>query len=151
MKRIQSLLLGTAGYTVLILLLFYIFTTISGFAESKIGFAMFGLILLFGALISFADMLLYIEALKKPLRIIIHYIALLIAFSVIFIGSGNIAAQGAAAIFSAVVVFTALYAVIFVITYFARKGIARLDTVIDRRKPAPSQKSKKSDYKPLYK
>lgn len=151
MKRIQSILLGAAGYTVLILLLFYIFASVSGFTESEIGFGMFALILAFGVLISLADRLLYLDALKLPVRIIIHYAALMVAFSVIFIGSGNIAARGAAAIFVAAVVFTALYAVIFVIAYFVRKGVRGLDTALDRRMPKQNAKKKNTEYKPLYK
>ncbi len=151
MKRIQSILLGAAGYTVLILLLFYIFASVSGFTDSEIGFGMFGLILAFGVLISLADRLLYLEVLRVPVRIIIHYAALMVAFCVIFIGSGNIAARGAAAIFTAAVVFTALYAVIFVIAYFVKKGVTRLDSTLDRRIPKQGGKKKRSEYKPLYK
>ena len=140
-----------AGYAVLILFLFYLFTSISGFAEAKIGFGMFGLILLFSALISLANTLLYTKKLSRAARIIIHYASLLVAFSVIFIGSGNISTQGAAAIFSAVIIFTVLYAVVFVIAYFAKKGIAGLDCSLDKKRPSVPDNSKKSDYKPLYK
>jgi len=151
MKRIQSYMLSAAGYTVLILFLFYAFTSISGFAEAKIGFGMFGLIMLFGALISFANTLLYIDKLTSLVRIIIHYCSLLVAFCVIFIGSGNISAQGAAAIFVAVIIFTVLYAAIFAIAYFSKKGISKLDSALDKKNPSSTGKAKKSDYKPLYK
>lgn len=156
MKRIQGLLLSAAGYTVLILTAFYIFASVSGFTESKIGFPMFMLILLFGVLISAAGMLFKIESLKKSVSLIIHYTSLMVMFCVIFIGSGNISSKGAAGIFVAVIIFTVFYALIFAITYFTRKGIELLDGKLDNKLEKNRGKknngtSKTTGYKPLYK
>lgn len=150
MKKIKNLLLGACGYTVLILALFYIFAAISKFTDARIGFSMFTIIFGFGCLISLAGMILGIEKIKKPFRILIHYSILLVSFSVIFIVSGNIASSGAAAIFSAVVIFTFFYALIFALTYLAIHAVSSADKHIDKKLFAKKKDIKKPPYKPLY-
>ena len=152
MKKIENLLLRAAGYTVLILLLFYLFGLASDFTDAYISFPTFAIILSFGVIISFAGLIFNIKKLHMALRVLLHYIVLLIAFSIIFISNGNISSGGSGAIFVAVTVYTALYAVIFTISYLVTKTVRKADENIERKIKAELKKEAKADrYKPLYK
>ena len=121
MKKLETLLLRAAGYTVLILLLFYLFGALSEFANPYINFRTFLVILSFGAIISLAGMILRIQKIHIALRVTIHYVALLIAFFAVFIVNGNISAQGAGQVFVAVVLFSVFYVVFAAITVLSKK------------------------------
>ena len=91
--------------------------------------------------------------LKRIYKCIIHYTVLLLAFCVIFIGSGNISAQRPAAVFVAIMLYTILYFVVWAIIHFARKAIDRADDKLDKRtkiKNAEKKDKIKKEYKPLY-
>lgn len=151
MKRIETIFLRASGYCVLILALFYAFGAINQYAIPYIDFRTFLTILLFGLIVSVAGFILTLEKLKMPLRILIHYIALFVAFYVIFIISGNLNTGGASVVFSAIVIFTFLYAVIFTSVYFIRKGIKKADSAIDKKSSkALESKTPKAKYKSLY-
>ena len=84
-------------------------------------------------------------------RIIVHYASLLVAFTVIFLISGNLGAGGTPVVFSAIVVFTFLYAVIFALSYFIKNVIGAADRKVDARLRAKAKPTKsKSEYKSLY-
>ena len=152
MKRIETVFLRACGYCALILLLFYAFGAISEYADPYIDFGTFSVILLFGFIISIAGFILTLERLKMPIRILIHYVALFIAFYVIFIISGNLGAGGASVIFSAVIIFTFLYAILFILVYFIGKGLKKADSVINKKNARRSEeKNRKSNYKSIYK
>ncbi len=150
MKKLQNLLLGACGYTVLILTLFYIFAAISQFTDPRIGFSRFATLFGFGCLISLGGFILGIEKLKKPLRVLIHYTLLLISFCVVFIASGNIASKGPAAVFSSVVIFSFFYAFIFVFTYLIRRAVNEADKRIDKKVGSKKKNTNKTPYKPIY-
>lgn len=149
MKKLENLLLGAAGYTVLILLLFYIFGTLSNFANPYIDFRTFLVILGFGVIISLAGMILGIQKIHVALRVLIHYVALLIAFFTVFIINGNISAQGAGWVFVAIVLFTVFYLLIAGITILTKKLVGKIDSNIGTKTEAECKKEGK--YKPLYK
>lgn len=151
MKKLHNLLLTACTYTVIVLTLFYLFAAATDFADAGIELPMFAMIFGFCALISVAGLILEIEKIKKPLRILIHYVTLFVAFLVIFVISGNISKKGPAAVFSAVVIFTFLYAVIFLICAFAKRALGAADKRIDKR-IAKNEKNKKpkAPYKSLY-
>ncbi len=153
MKKIEGILLRACGFTVLILLLFYLFAVATSFVDPAISFPTFVLILTFGFVISFSALVFEIKVLKLPFRIIIHYAALLIAFCAVFVYSGNLSAGGDAAIFTAVAIFTALYSVIFSVSYFLVRAIRAADNRLETKASAKkdSNKEKSPTYEPRYK
>ena len=151
MKIIENLILKACGYSSAILFLFYLAGTVADFTNPYINFKTFLFIALFGVVISIAELVLKVEKIHIFLRILIHYLALFCAFTVIFIISGNIAVKGPASIFSALIIFTVLYAVIFSALYFIRKAIKTADSKIDKKNTGSTGLTKKSQYKSLYK
>lgn len=152
MKRIETIFLRACGYCILILSLFYAFGAINEYGKPYIDFKTFSTILIFGIIISVGGFILTLEKLKMPLRILIHYVALFVAFYVVFIVSGNLGAGGSSAIFSAVIIFTFLYIVIFASVYFIRKGIKKADSIANKKAPqSKAGYNKKTKYKSLYK
>lgn len=152
MKRIETIFLRACGYCVLILSLFYAFGAINEYSKPYIDFKTFLVILLFGVIVSVGGFILTLEKLKMPLRILIHYITLFVAFYAIFIVSGNLGAGGSSAIFSAVIIFTFLYIVIFTMVYFIRKGVKKADSIANKKLPKKNESEKtKPKYKSLYK
>ena len=153
MRRINKLFLNGCGYAILILSLFYAFAVISKFTSQSIAPGQFLLILTFGFIISFAELMYEELKLGKLLKCIIHYAVLLVAFCLIFIVSGNIAVQRPAAIFGAIVIYTALYFAVYATVHFMRIAICRADDKLDKisdSKKAKANNSKKSTYKSLY-
>ena len=151
MRRIHKMFLSGCGYAILILILFYAFAAMSGFNSQSIAFGQFALILTFGFIISLAEFMYEELKVKKLLKCLIHYGVLLMAFYVIFILSGNIAANRAGAVFVAVIIYTALYFILYVIVHFTRRAINRADDHLDRKTAQKSAAAnKKSTYKSLY-
>lgn len=148
MKRIETIFLRACGYCILILSLFYAFGAINEYGKPYIDFKTFLTILLFGLIVSLGGFILTLEKLKMPLRILIHYVALFVSFYVVFIVSGNLGGGGSSSIFSAVIIFTFLYVVIFAAVYFIRKGIKKADSVANKKAP---QKKASDNTKPKYK
>ena len=151
MRRIHKMFLSGCGYAILILILFYAFAAMSGFASQSIAFGQFALILMFGFIISLAEFMYEELKVKKVLKCLIHYAVLLVAFYVIFILSGNIAANRSGAVFVAIIIYTALYFILYVIVRFTRRAINRADDQLDKMSAKKnSAASKKSTYKSLY-
>ena len=149
MKKIENILLKSCAFTVLISALFFAFAKMTSRAEVKIGFTHFFIIFLFGIAISIANLVLEYDKLHVALRMLIHYVVLLIAFSVVFINMGNIAADGASAIFTTVFIFTFLYVFISLISYSIKKLIVKLDKRFDKKHTAPQKE--KETYQPRFK
>ena len=153
MRRINKLFLTGCGYAILILTMFYIFAAVSQFVSQAIAPGQFALILVFGFIISLAELMYEELKLKKALKCIIHYCVLLVAFCLIFIISGNISAQRPSAVFGSVVIYTVLYFTVFAIVHLVRSAINKADDNLERRHAAhekKSQKNKKGTYKSLY-
>ena len=153
MKKIESILLRGCGFTILILTLFYLFGVATSFVDPAIAFPTFLLILMFGFIISLSNMIFEVKALKLPFKILIHYAVLLVAFCAVFVYSGNLSAGGDAAIFTAVAIFTFLYALVFAISYFAARIVRAADKTLDSgNKPQKNKDAEKpSTYQPRYK
>ena len=152
MKKIESLLFHSTAYTVLILLMFYLFGVASDFTDAYISFPTFMTILGFGVIISLAGMIFGIKKIHMALRTLIHYAVLLIAFCVIFISAGNISSGGQGAIFISVAIFTVFYFIIFAISLIIITAVRKADANIDRKIEAEAKKKQnKKKYKPLYK
>lgn len=148
MKRFENILLKGCGFAILILTLFYIFALINDFNTATIEFSTFALILAFGMIISLTTMLLGLKKLSLPLRILIHYASLMLAFCLVFMASGNISADSPAKIFSAIIIFTFLYALLFGVVYFIKKAVNTVDSKVNKRTKKNTEK--KSEYKSLY-
>lgn len=151
MKTIENLLLKACGYTVSILALFYFAGTVSDFTNAFIDFKTFLVILLFGTMISLSELILKAPKLHKLLKLLIHYLVLFCAFTVIFVLSGNIAKKGAGAIFSSLIIFTFFYVLMFLASYFVRKAIKKMDKHLDKNGKKKVPQKKKNEYKSLYK
>ena len=151
MKKIENLLLQAAGYTVIILCLFFLFTATSDFTEAAITFSRFATILAFGIVISVAGSILKIESIKKWIRILIHYSVLLVAFIVVFVITGNLTSGGTSMIFSALVIFSFFYALVAALVFCFGKFVKTTDKKVNaklanNRKPA----KKKEIYTPRF-
>ena len=150
MRKIEKLFLTGCGYSVLILTLFYLFAALTNFVSPAITTAQFTTIVVFGMIISLAELLYNTLKIKKIARCFIHYAVLFVAFFVIFIIIGKTTSGRAPAIFIAIVLYTILYFTLWLIIHLVRKTINTLDDKIDAKAPVLKQE-KKSEYKPLYK
>ena len=150
MKFIENLVMKACAYTVLILSLFYLFGTLSNFSAAYINFPTFLIVFAFGIVIAIAGLLLNLKKLKKWLRILLHYTLLLMTFCVVFIIRGNLSAGGSSTIFSAIIIFTALYFAIFGIVYLIKRTVKSADKTLDKYRKA-DVKTEKTAYKSLYK
>ena len=152
MKTLENILHKACSYTVIILGLFYLFGTLTGSNVTLINAKSFLLIALFGLLISLAELILHIKKIHVLIRVLLHYLILLISFYTVFISSGNIKAENAGQIFVAAVIFTIFYAFMFGFVYILRRFISKADkNIIQKQSKNNTQKTKKSSYRPLYK
>ena len=149
MEKFKNIVLNSTAYTVVILILFYLYALIGNLTHPAITFGTFLIILLFGFVISLANMIFSIEKLHYALKLLIHYSALLLAFIFVFIIAGKLSLDGIASVFSAIIIFTVLYAVIYAISYGVKSA---LNSVSKPKKGTKSTavSSKKAVYKPIY-
>ena len=152
MKTIENLLLKACGYTVLILGLFYSIGALNDLGAAYISFSSFLLIALFGLLISVAGLLLKCNKIHIIIRVLIHYLVLLISFYVIFITSKNIPTDSTGKILIASVIFTVFYAIMFCFVYIIKHFIRKTDMFVDNKiEKKYAANAKKNVYKSLYK
>ena len=150
MKKIESIFLAGCAYTVAIVALFYSFAAISKFTEVRIGAGRFFLILLFGQIISVAGYILKNANWHVLIRYALHYLTLFLAFCIVFIVNGNIKANGGGAIFSAAVIFTFFYVIVFLLVFAVKKSFRS----VEKKLPAKSNNAKQNknkEYTPRYK
>ena len=133
MKKIERLIERACGFTVLMALLIYLLGAFAGIQENGITLASFALILLFGIIISVANLVLTYDRFPIWLRICIHFSVLMLTFCIVFIGSGRITNTTQGSYFAAVIIFTFLYAVIATVTFLIKKLIQRADKAVDKR------------------
>ena len=148
MKKLESILLRGCGLTILILTLFYTFASFGNLTNQAIGFDTFALIFVFGLIISLTTEILTLPRPIFALRLLIHYASLLIAFCVIFIATGNIKADSSANVFSAVTVFTFLYAFLFGVVWLIKKLVNTFDKRFGGKKPDAAKEKK--PYRSIY-
>lgn len=153
MKRLERFCLRGCAYTVLLLSIFYLFAALSGTVGQFMPTGRFFLIMLFGFIISLAELIYEKINLKFFLRGLIHYAILLCCFFIVFVISGNLQIKGAGTVFAAFFLFTALYFAIYAIVHFSGKGIRKLDDKLDKREKTeknPQKNSKNSSYTPRF-
>ena len=112
MNFLEKLLYHTAAYSTLITIAVFLFARIGGVSELVMTFGKYFLILLFSVLISSTERIFNVEKIPKPLKYVIHYSVLCIAFYLIFLNvkaSDGTSRFSAASIFAAVIIFTVFY------------------------------------------
>ena len=151
MKRLEDFLKSSCTYTVVILAFFYIFAATNNFGDHGISFGRFALITLFGAVVAAAEYLFLLKV-NKLVSVALHYCVLLFAFSMIFVVSG-VVGGAESKIFVALIVFTLFYAIIFLAFYFAKRGLAGLDSRLNKKMPQKKtvKPEKKGEYQPRFK
>lgn len=155
MKRIERLLFESSAYCSLIVFLFLLFTATESDSFGGMKLGTFALIFAFGILISLAGAILRIKSIKLIYRLVIHYFTLFAAFCVVFMISGNLFITSPASIFSAIAIFTFLYAAVFGASILMKHAVSALEKPVDKavKKKQMSNKKKAEEkaYKPLYK
>ena len=154
MRRFEKAVLCGAGYTVLILLLFYLFAVIMQFENISISFPRFLVIFTFGYVIAAADMIYGLTSIKRIFKCLIHYTVLLIAFITVFVAGEFISANSTAEVFVAITVYTVLYFSIFGIIYLIRRTVVVADDRLEKRiaaKETAKPKDRKNQYTPKFK
>ena len=144
-----SIFLTGCAYAVAIIAIFIGFAAISKLTSVAIGIGQFFIILLFGQIISAAGYILKHTNWHFLIRYSLHYLALFAAFCVIFIVNGNIKSSGGSAIFSAAIVFTFFYALVFLIVFFIKKSIGSLENKIPSK--SDNKTKNKNSYSPRFK
>ncbi len=148
MKGIRDYIYRTCSYTVLITLIFYTFIAVGGGAVGdSMPIEKYIYILFFSAIIAFADFIFIIKTLTKPIKILIHFVALLICFLLVFGVFTSVIPFGGTGIAISVAIFVIFYAVICAIVILLRKFVYKLDEQI---KKAPKT-TKKEEYTPKFK
>jgi hypothetical protein len=152
MKKLEKILLFGSSYCILILTVFYLFALISGFTSTDLSAKTFFLSLLFGMIISFMEEVYKALKIGTVFKIMIHYAVMLFAFCLIFVAGGNISASGGTSVFVAVVIFTVMYALFYVIIHYLRRGIKSIDEKIATPHKSGEKEAKKTaTYTSLYK
>lgn len=151
MNKIEKLLLRGAGYGILFILIYFALAAMMGFEGIHITAGRFFLILLFAYILAMADFLFEsVERMNLWLKRLCVYAISLLAFLFIFVlGEGM--RKGAAAIFAALIIFTAVYAVLLGVILLIKatvKGGASKPT--KKAKAKPEKKEEKKPYKSLY-
>lgn len=148
MNRLRKFISDACVCTVLISLLFLSVAKAAKLADPSLSFGHYWLILSFGVLVSAANYFIFSLKIKRPLRVLLHYLLLLFLFCIVFVTSGKIASgTSVPAVLSAALIFTCLYAVIFLIWF----GISRLLAALERKIPEKKRDGKKSKTKEPYK
>lgn len=153
MKKYESIFLSGCAYAITIVALFFGFAAISNFTEARMGTGQFFIILLFGQIISAVGFVLKNSTWHVALRYSLHYLTLLVAFTVIFIFNGKIKANGGAAIFSATLIFTFLYVVTFLVVYAVKKSATSIEKKSQKKDIGKKSNKTSSDnsYSPRFK
>ena len=149
MKRLEKLLYHTCTFAVLTSLLFLIFTIIgTGGRDVSISASRYFVIILFSLIISIANMIFEIGALKAYVKFPIHFAVLFSAFFMIFANKGAFNVDSAADFMVVFFVFLFLYALFAGVSFFILKSVKKLDTKLPQAK---AKTSEKKDYSPRFK
>ncbi|HBJ18871.1 MAG TPA: hypothetical protein DDY70_03910 [Clostridiales bacterium] len=133
MRRVFRLIETGSLYTVLITSVFMLFSALSGLSNPAITAGRFFIILGFGMLLSVAGLLFEAKNLPYFVKIILHYVTALVAFVLLFVVIGNLAARGVATVFAVSVFFTALYFLLFFLIRLLRRFLDRHPEKSDKK------------------
>ena len=150
MRRVFRLIETGALYTVLITSLFMLFSALSGLSSPAITAGRFFIILGFGMLLSVAGLLFEAKNLPYFVKVILHYAVALVAFILLFVVIGNLAARGVATVFAVSVFFTALYFLIFFLVRLVSRLLEKHAGDTAKKNGAGEDKKDEEDYTPRY-
>jgi hypothetical protein len=152
MKLVAKFCLRACASTVLLLTLFCLFISVLDFETQSITIANFFVILLFGFIISGAEVMYKLLNINKIAKSFIHYFVLLCTFFIVFIVSGNLVIRGVGTVFAAIVFFTVLYFIVLLIVYFVGCGINNIDSSCKNKSEKQAKNDdKKAGYTPRFK
>ena len=150
MRRVFRLIETGALYTVLITSLFMLFPALSGLSSPAITAGRFFIILGFGMLLSVAGLLFEAKNLPYFVKVILHYSVALVAFILLFVVIGNLAARGVATVFAVSVFFTALYFLVFFLVRLVSRLLEKHAGDTEKKDGAGEDKKDGEDYTPRY-
>ena len=150
MRRIFRLIETGALYTVLITSLFMLFSALSELSSPAITAGRFFTILGFGMLLSVAGLLFEIKNLPYIVKVVLHYAVALVAFILLFVIIGNLAARGAATAFAVSVLFTVLYFLLFFLVALARRLLEKHESGAGKVSGVGERKKDEGDYTPHF-
>lgn len=149
MRRILHLIEIGSLYTVLITSLFMLFSALSGLSSPAITAGRFFIILGFGMLLSVAGLLFDVKNIPYFVKIILHYAVSLVAFILLFVVIGNLAARGIATIFAVSVFFTVLYFLLFFLLRLFSRLLAK-ESAKNSNRARDAQEKAEEEYTPRF-
>ena len=150
MKKIQSIVLNSCFYTVLISVVILAITTLmSENGNLGISFTRYLIFIACGVAISLANFILDLRAVHIAIRLALHYFALLVAFLIIFTTDGVLKLERPSHFFVAVIIYSILYILIFAIVYLAKRAMGKLDS--KSKNSSKKQSSTKQKYESRFK
>lgn len=150
MKKIEGFILKSCGYTVLLLIILYIFLTAMSLTDSGVPVGRFLLMLGYGCLISAAELVYKALEIRKALKVLIHYSMLLAGFMVVYLTIRGVTGNIAASILVAIAIFTLLYALILGAVIGIKRLVGKADSELERRPDRPKKKKETPEYHSLY-
>lgn len=154
MRNIEKMLYHGSAYTLLLLTVYYIFSSIVS-ENAAVSVTRFLLIALFGFIVAACELINAMTEIKAWLRRLIHYAVLLVAFSIIFISGGFIDFRGPETVVAVILVFSAFYFVLFTLIVLIRKSVSKADDKLEKISNEKSKKKasdkEKNKYKPRFK
>ena len=150
MRRVFRLIETGALYTVLITSLFMLFSALSGLSSPAITAGRFFIILGFGMLLSVTGLLFEVKNFPYFVKLILHYAVALVAFILLFVVIGNLAARGVATVFAVSVFFTALYFLVFFLVRLVSRLLEKHAGDTAKKEGSGEDKKDKGDYTPRY-
>ena len=142
MKSVINVFTRGCVYAVLLAIIVCLFG-LGASVEPSIPITQFLLILFIGEVISLSQEIFRIHALRPFLRLLIHFITLLVSFLILFLVTDKITTGGAGGIFIFVTLFTLIYAIIFA-------GIALIKSRLHIPVFAPQVTEKKQQKSTVY-
>jgi len=149
-KNLYEAIRSASLYTVIISVFLLVFIAETGFDSAAIVFRDYVTIFLVSLLIAFASFLFKIKRLPKFISYILHYSALLISLTAVFIFSDKLLLrQNTSQAFSLLFVFTVLYVVLAVLFYVIKRIAKQASSAFPekaREQEAKKQEQNEEDY-----
>ncbi len=146
MKKIEKFIKTACTYTVLMLVVLYLFALIMKLTDNGISFGKFALVLAFGVVLTGAEHIYKIKSIGKIWQTVLHYCILLFSFTVIFTWSKMLGKESD--IFASFFVFTFLYFLAFGMIVLI-KYLIKLSNK-KGKSHSPTSAKPKSTYKPRF-
>ena len=122
MGRLKNIIFRTGIYAVSLCLFLYVFALMIKYANATIDIGGFLVILALSLVLSASQEVFTITSIPLPLKALIHFAATLISFVVIYVTRTETTPTKT---FVAVILFTIIYAVVFLLTYFIKRSLNR--------------------------